>query len=146
MEANELMIGNLVTIENKKSWLQLSDIPLVVCGITENSEPIKAVLFPESKHCVRVCDNDRNEYNQLEEFIKPIPLTEEWLLKFGFEKDEECKSWSILTSLEKFDYLFEIENKYQECFQPDFIKIDIKYVHQLQNLYFALTGNKLEIK
>ena len=72
-----------------------------------------------------------------------IPLTEEWLFKFGFDYDTETKSWSLLTSLEKFDYLFEISNKYQEYFQPDFMALDIVYVHQLQNLYFALTGNEL---
>lgn len=73
----------------------------------------------------------------------PIPLTEEWLEKFGFEYDIETKSYSILTHLEKHDYLFEVSNKYQQYFQPDFIGIDIKYVHQLQNLYFALTNEEL---
>ena len=84
--------------------------------------------------------------DQVSNRYKPIPLTEEWLVKFGFEKDIETKSWSILTSLEKFDYLFEISNKYQHYFQPDFARIDIKYVHQLQNLYFALTGEELTLK
>lgn len=79
--------------------------------------------------------------------FKPIELTEEWLKKFGFEYDydQESKSWSLMTSCEKFDYLFEISNKYQEYFQPDFLRIDIKYVHQLQNLYYALTGTELEL-
>lgn len=78
--------------------------------------------------------------------IQPIPLTEEWLVKFGFEKDTETKSWSILTSLEKFDYLFEVSNQYQEYFQPDFLRIDIKYVHQLQDLYSILTSEELSLK
>lgn len=73
----------------------------------------------------------------------PIPLTEEWLEKFGFEYDIETKSYSILIHLEKHDYLFEVSNKYQQYFQPDFIGIDIKYVHQLQNLCFASTNEEL---
>ena len=75
--------------------------------------------------------------------VKPIPLTQEWILKFGFEKDYETNSWSILIPFDNFDYLFEISNKYQEFFQPEFLRINIMFVHQLQNLVFALTGYEL---
>lgn len=71
-------------------------------------------------------------------FPEPIPLTEEWLLKFGFKK---------------IGNQFIIENgritltddiKYGNQFIYEFTSL--VYVHQLQNLYFALTGNELEIK
>jgi hypothetical protein len=74
----------------------------------------------------------------------PIPLTEECLEKLGF-------------------YLIENDNKfYHEKSTRIFIDINnpicitynnakgsvkiIEYVHELQNLYFALTGEELELK
>lgn len=79
--------------------------------------------------------------------IEPIPLTEEWLEKFGFKitgqtphpnniwtvYGEECKF-----ELEHIISFFLYDNK---CFGTE-----VKYVHQLQNLYFALTGEELTFK
>lgn len=78
-------------------------------------------------------DNGRCEFD-------PIPLTEEWLLRFGF-----------------------VSNPYQDRYELDKIHIQcdktkgttdlwiegaphIKYVHSLQNYVFALTGQELELK
>lgn len=84
--------------------------------------------------------------------IKPIPLTEEWLLKFGFE-------WSIHNQsyiLKGFNYVIDFyENYLNKDFNLGFVKkfninnealISIKYVHELQNLYFILTKEELTIK
>ena len=71
------------------------------------------------------------------ENLNPIPITEEWLLKFGFEKCEYLKNtWdngSIIISLKYDIFYYELLNG----------TVDIKYIHQLQNLYFALTGKEL---
>ena len=73
---------------------------------------------------------------------EPIPLTEEWLLKFGFtfyrENMYDIKDFTFL--LDRFtlwDYTG--EERY-------LIACSVNHVHQLQNLYFALTGEELEIK
>ena len=74
----------------------------------------------------------------------PIPLTEEWLIKFGFE---EVDNKSI------FDYPLWIINDVEFLFQADstFIfnsvagNFPIHFIHQLQNLYFVLTGKELAI-
>lgn len=73
---------------------------------------------------------------------KAIPLTEEWLLKFGFEKEygtfkiEGFKCWITKYTSEPNLYSANIGN----------IKIStLKYVHELQNLYFALTGSELTV-
>jgi hypothetical protein len=85
--------------------------------------------------------------------IKPIPLTEEWLKKFGFKKgatsDYNFKQLDdekyIAVNKENYEYecIIAIENLEDETnsYLPH-----IKYVHQLQNLYFALTGEELTIK
>lgn len=68
----------------------------------------------------------------------PIQLTEEWLLKFGFEKTEN--GYFVKDGI----ILYPIRDLY---FRGNlFIKADIKYVHQIQNLYFALIGEELTPK
>ena len=81
------------------------------------------------------------------EDIEPIPLTEEWLLRFGFNK---IKMESILYSKYSKGYLGGIEIDLRkseiEGWQITYCNYAIKYIHQLQNLYFALTGEELTIK
>jgi hypothetical protein len=72
------------------------------------------------------------------EGIEPIPLTEEWLLKFGFVENSFSLNFETDDiSLYKHDGVFWYNT------QND--SIDIEYVHQLQNLYFALTNEELII-
>jgi hypothetical protein len=72
---------------------------------------------------------------------QPILLTEEWLLKFGFDKKEG--KFGFEYHLNNFS-LYTSENKVV-CFVFDDFLVKINSVHQLQNLYFALTGLELEI-
>ena len=70
---------------------------------------------------------------------KPIPLTEEWLEKFGFEEHGnyfEKSIFRVFTTFRGF-YLF-IGESYEYG--------TIDYVHQLQNIYFALKDEELTIK
>lgn len=91
------------------------------------------------------------------DLIKSIPLTEEWLIKFGFHQNGKYFIYSFLD----YNYCFQYANFrdnwgfYQEYtdspFPEDldkryFISCGIKYLHQLQNLYFALTNEELVIK
>jgi hypothetical protein len=75
----------------------------------------------------------------------PIPLTEEWLLKFGFEK-QKYGNWSN-GKLEIGYYSTD------ECFQYEYISVlfetetrNLEHVHTLQNLYWCLCGEELTIK
>lgn len=79
--------------------------------------------------------------------IKGIELTEEWLVKFGFEKNGD---WVQLNFNPRMGIRYYNGNS-AEC---DIIQDDnyiafksghIKHVHQLQNLYFALTQKELEL-
>ena len=87
--------------------------------------------------------------------LDPIPLKEDWLLKHGFfienfdytipiseckvvwltliPQDEECTAYSVCVT----------QTDENEDDQNVFLS-DISYVHQVQNLYFALTGNELK--
>jgi len=86
-----------------------------------------------------------NNSQFLELFINPIPLTEQWLKDFGFIDDGRFK-WNGWYWIGDFGIAHEPD---QDCWvwqvvdegsveMPDF-----KYVHQLQNLYFILTGKEL---
>ena len=84
------------------------------------------------------------------EMTEPILLTEEWLLKFGFKSVGKLHPTFKLRN-----YLLEEnmmrEGKYflrQIINKSDSLCLsgEIKYVHQLQNLYFSLTGTELTIK
>jgi hypothetical protein len=76
------------------------------------------------------------------ESFEPIHLKEEWLLKLGFVRT--FHGWfknSIVLELDKnLNIRFEYHNG--EIFT---FKI-ITFVHELQNLYFVLTGKELELK
>lgn len=84
-----------------------------------------------------------NNINAHYKLIQPIPLTEEWLLKAGFNKFPS-------TQYDRDDFwcLEYIERKghaYYNQFWCNQLEIYIKYVHQLQNIYFCLTGEELNI-
>lgn len=92
------------------------------------------------------------------DLFTPIPLTEEWLLKFGFEKETgKLKRFNRAMSSPPLDVVgdfyvrsdnalyFEVVNGEFEFRIWNGTLCKIKYVHQLQNLYFALTGEELTI-
>lgn len=121
MKANELRIGN--------------------CILKNGSNYIIDTLF-----FVDVYDGTVMDFE-----LQPIPLTEEWLLKFGFEKDEEYDEAGLV------DYRYELNINTasftsnwntEESYYVNYNQggVDIFYVHQLQNLYFALTGEELTVK
>jgi hypothetical protein len=92
---------------------------------------------------------DRSERAMIDiEELKPIPLTEEWLLTFGFEQ----QTWAGLKtdSYEKGIYqLSKVGGEhtmYQLSSNHLMLVVFPESVHQLQNLYFALTGTELTIK
>lgn len=85
---------------------------------------------------VVVCDfMSISDCYQLPDEYEPIPLTEEWLVRFGWEKSGE---WFY-----KDYYEINLNGIFNPSDAHYTIHNDIKYVHQLQNLYFALTGEEL---
>lgn len=86
-------------------------------------------------------------------YFKPIELTEQWLLKFELEviddnpKKKPHYEGDIIFKIKLDDYfVFEFSNSMSDgfvCYNLGSLKI--KYAHQLQNLYFALTGTELTL-
>ena len=73
---------------------------------------------------------------------KPIPLTKEWLLKFGFiapfGETANVKRY-IRGSELHLNFTINDSKIYLAFLNSE----DIEHVHSLQNLYFALTGKEL---
>ena len=132
MKASDLRIGNFVLIENDL-LPNLKNEPVVVTGIQSRTEK----EFPLSDYVISVQIDKYNGTSQFNEFIKPIPLTEEWLAKFEFVFDENL--WHNQIALYPCDKGF---NYNVNFFEYDNLQ-NIEFVHQLQNLYHALTGEEL---
>ena len=127
IEANDLRIGNLVNRYFEKKY----DF-----GSSMEWQPIVFNL---------------DDFKLLKCFKhKPIPLTEEWLLKFGFITKgihynftlgnmEIASAIRVLSTNERGKF-------YLDGDIPEWMKIKLEYVHQLQNLYFVFAGEELEIK
>lgn len=136
MKPSELRIGNWIKTESHDYNHDLHTSQIEIGSI--ESIHLYDVFF-------RSQENDdliKYDYNQIE----PIPLTSEWLERFGFEKDDSRRTESHpYTDYEKSGVRIDLpyfEFHFNNCDSG----IDIEYVHQLQNLYFALTGQELELK
>jgi hypothetical protein len=126
MTANELRIGNYFKTTISK------DRGMPIKALAIKGDGIGYTEFGSDYIYVRIED------------IKPIPLTPEILEKAGFEKSiEVIGGWLYYKDDFNICYLDSgiVKLQVDDCNygQP------FKYVHQLQNLYFALTGNELEI-
>nr|DAH30074.1 MAG TPA: hypothetical protein [Caudoviricetes sp.] len=73
--------------------------------------------------------------------INPIPLTKELLLKCGFEEE----FGGIIYYNRNQGIEFNFSNGWCTASRGEYDIVDVQYLHQLQNLYFALTGEELEV-
>lgn len=132
MKASELRLGNL---------LNYVDQTVYVLGVRQCTE------FMLPRHNLELGyfkDSIGFERSEFDENIQPIPLTEEWLLKFGFGRASETDWIWAYKGYHHFRIDFDegiggidgYRNSYRE----------FNYVHQLQNLYFALVGEELTVK
>jgi len=76
-----------------------------------------------------------------------IPLTEEWLLKFGFIAIDDDGGFEHPTEkcFQLYDRYLDKEG-FSHVWDAAYTGAPCLYVHQLQNLYFALVGEELTIK
>ena len=134
MKANELRIGNLVLYQG----YHIS----TVIGITE----------PYWGHGIRI-HHDGSSVGCAFDMVEPIHLTEEWLYRFGFEVGYH----KLGTSTQKFysklwgtnGVEIVVVDYHYTGFEYQLSKSNYKYleyVHQLQNLFFALTGEELTLQ
>jgi hypothetical protein len=132
MKNTEIRIGNIIgrqffNIANRK--IEIRDC---IC------------LEPRQSRClVRLGKSNRAIFY---EDLEGIPLTEEWLLRLGFK----CFPWGWVVDV---NGNYKVLIKFQE--KPNLSawlevgnghRADFTFVHELQNLFFALTGEELTIR
>lgn len=127
MDIQEFKLGNLIKIsprENEEGVLFLTDI--------QPSSIIGEMLTPRQGYHFRIKFDE----------ILPLELSEEWLQKLGFKKSQDQEdTWVdpknfVLFKFSAFESGFLEEGR---------VAVVINSIHQLQNVYFTLTGETLSI-
>ena len=128
MRAQELRIGNLLMWEDE----------------SEDIIAMKDIILRDNYYSVSFDGG----YAQLDEFI-PIKLTEGWLKKLGFKSTGVWGDYSnekLLICSDLKDDGSKLIYSGEYYFKHGNNRVPLKYIHQLQNLYFALTGKELIAK
>jgi len=123
MKANELRIGNWVIVNEE------CQIEAIIHDVVDVSTRFETYVL---------------------DAVKPIPLTEEWLERFGFNDDGfkqyEFTNWGIKVKKDphaisetNWIVFHGFMNQFSEL-------VSLKHVHQLQNLFYCLSGEELTIK
>ena len=142
MKATELRIGNLVSFYK-------SDVKEIM------TDKITEICEYDGKYFAIIPKYSKKTGINIDKGIMGIFLTKEWLKKLGFEKENKywCKKeweilWSIHVSIKGGVELQLVRDDDFESNGTEIINLQrgCKYVHQLQNLYFALTGEELITK
>lgn len=129
MKPTELRIGNLVMYNGKVVRVE---------QITKHKIGYHTKPYEMGMNYARLCE------------IEPIPITEELLKKNGFEIDQNITEYELLSCYErritayevKYGWHFHIDDEeYCTCFSNT-----LKYIHDLQNAFYLVTGKDLEIK
>lgn len=121
INVKELRIGN---------WVQWEYYPMEVTEITETGFLANHEIHPNQE--------------ELED-AEGIPLDEEILEKCGL-----TKGWNDLGGEQALEVDLEINILYLQpidgCSGGHMFRVPCEYLHQLQNLYFALTGKELPFR
>jgi hypothetical protein len=120
MESKELRLGNLFIEENSNKIIE-------VIGLEKNRVVFSGMFLDKWQ-------------------AKPIALTEEWIFKFGFEKLTSKKDGFLSDT-----YTYKKGISFIVYFDGVRLSVNFwqgsekKYVHELQNFFFALTGAELTV-
>lgn len=144
MEITEIRIGNFIA--NKFDFAPPEGYP-------ETFYIVESILCDSSKKLDSAILTNTSAINL--QNCKGIPISKEWLIKFGFEMQrdngilnlDEIKD-GITIAGQSFmidtDGVFCIGG-YDSCCSGQYFEGRIEFIHQLQNLIFGLTGKELKI-
>ena len=134
INTKELRLGNLFANIEDDSMYKVTKI---------NEDTIEGI-------CINNMGWFGEQHFHLIEQVLPIKLTEEWLLKFGFNKD--YKKGYIGKDFSNQDFVLTepfVMGDWQKGYAFEFTTggwskyKEFNYVHELQNFYFTLTSEEL---
>lgn len=136
MKSTELRIGNFVDTLTGKEVLVPAGVPMKILSISIGGCDVLEIdkVPAQEKYWPKVSLYE----------LSPIPLTPEWLERFGFTMINDDGLWQS-----PHDELFQIQDEYLNggfghIWDATFTEAAIEYIHQVQNLHFALTGTELD--
>jgi hypothetical protein len=143
IKANELRTGNILDyliedkLDDRQEWYEPSVVDWQDIKYFAEREAQNKGLPPNGP---------------IREHYKPIPITEDWLLRLGFEEARKTK----------FRHIFDLEDNYSIGYDFTLVPgtiyegmcgvrffrryIKCEFVHQLQNFVFVHTGKELQLK
>lgn len=139
IKPNDLRIGNILQVDQ-------------LIGKTNIIETVKAIrndgldyfegYYLEFKSGNKASIEDH--YKDRDICVKAIPLTREWLLRMGFKEDVNIYRTTNYSGLFlEYDMVWHLNKQYADGTLN--ICYGLQYVHELQNLYFALTKEELNV-
>jgi len=134
MQAKDLRIGNIVdylmydNLDERLEWYEPSIIDFEDISIIAKRELSHAKIPPDAEF--------KTNY-------KPIPITEEWLLKFEFESAK--KKYFVFDRF-RMHYMPAYKFWYINDFHSLTYITKVEFVHELQNVIYFLNGTELKPK
>ena len=125
MKAQDLRIGNIIALP----LLGLYD------GVIKDKEHVQSKRF--------VGGTSQHFFENIEKYAS-IPLTEEWIKKAGARKTHDLLGTYELDRFELYPFylhdFYKIIDKETKAYITK-----VSFVHELQNVYFALNGEELPL-
>lgn len=129
IKIEELRIGNLLQVAKDMPYNKHLEGEIVKVYHIEQNKNIDIVGGVFSDYTLICLGSDR---------LSPIPLTEEWLKRYGFENvlpnQYKLSGTSVQVFIHQDKWLYRIGNVSMKHVQT---------VHQLQNLHYCLHGQEL---
>lgn len=136
-------IGNILNYKGRPCYVSFLSLDID----DEYEDQIGVVELGKTTYEISGWNREKKIYDHLE----PVPLTEDWLIKMGFiadttvwnvwRKDEVALiKKGIFVDVAFFDFLFNDDHKNGTA-----SAVSLMFVHQLQNLYYALKKEELTI-
>lgn len=145
LKDSDLRRGNYVSTND--SWIEHEGLDVVISCLTPSQITFDKVLNNKDSWCLSA---DYKSFN-------PIIITEEWLKRINEVVNIDNSHYKIVIDNYRSIYFMIGESKVTLIYldtvfsneeNNEFIPVDIKYIHQLQNYYYfnKLTGEELTLK
>jgi hypothetical protein len=147
IQPNELRVGNKFFVIDRKGVVHIP-VPIPFTIATIDIFTVKGLFPNESLH-------GAPHPHEIEiKDLDPIPLTEERLIKAGFTEDD---NETFIKRIDKDSFAVSSYNNKEFWwstydYNPGMEenawtwRMEVKTVHQLQNLFFAITGEELNLQ
>jgi|SRR5690348_6430945 len=138
IKATELRIGSWVRHKRSDDDFYRD---YLIAGIDLSNNGFIIAILENGSDFYRMAGHDDGD-------LQPIPLTPEILERCGFDGEANLDFKGDLSGQTLHIHSLGIAYLYGQdsCTAGQAFTFNCKYLHQLQNLYFALTGEELEIK